>query len=189
MRQKAPLERALADPDDIGGEVRVAVGVQACADLGVDLRALAGEHEQLLDLALGGAVEDLEHLIGRVEVRLVRGEGAVLAVAPAGPRQRERQVAREGDAAPHGWSLGRDRPPAWLAITRSASHLVPDGACTVRWSGTCAAPGGAACGPTTAGSWIRACISTLVARRGLPSAGEEQRSTSPGFDEKGTSAT
>ena len=39
-------------------------------------------------------------------MRLVGGERAVLAVAPAGPGQRERQIAREGDSAAHERSLG-----------------------------------------------------------------------------------
>ncbi len=115
VREQAPFQRPLAGPDDVGGEVLVSVGAQALADLGVDLGQLAGQHEQLLDPAPGGAVEHLEHLLGAVEVRPVGGEGAVLAVAAAGPRQREREVAREGDAAAH--ALGplsfSDAPARW----------------------------------------------------------------------------
>ncbi len=105
VRQQAPLERPLAGPDHVGGEVLVAVLGQLGGHLGVDLWLLARQHQQLLDLALGRPVEDLDHLLGRVQMGLVRGEGAVLAVAPAGPRQRQRQVAREGDAAPHSSSV------------------------------------------------------------------------------------
>jgi hypothetical protein len=101
MRQQPAFERALACPHHIGGEVVVAPLAQPSRDLGVDLRALAREHEQLLDVPLRGAVEHRDHLVGLVQMRLVRGEGAVLAVAAAGPRQRQRQVAREGDATTH----------------------------------------------------------------------------------------
>src|SRR3712207_5484763 len=47
------------------------------------------------------AVEEALDLVGLVQVRLVRRERAVLAVAAAGPGERQRQVAREGDAAGH----------------------------------------------------------------------------------------
>ena len=40
-------------------------------------------------------------LVGLVQVRAVRRERAVLAEAPARPRERQRDVAREGDAAAH----------------------------------------------------------------------------------------
>ncbi len=69
-------------------------------DLRVDLGPLAGEHEQLLGVSPHRLVEPALDLVGRVEVRPMGREGAVLAVAAAGPRQRERVVAREGDA-PH----------------------------------------------------------------------------------------
>ncbi len=101
VRQKTALQRALAHPRDIGREVAVPVGAQPARDLGVDLGALAGEHEQLLDVAPRRAVEDLEHLLGAVQVRLVRGERAVLAIAAARARQRQRQVAAERDPAAH----------------------------------------------------------------------------------------
>src|SRR4051794_22759670 len=67
---------------------------------GVDLRALAGEHQQLLGIAPQRLVEQAFDLFRIANVRLVRGEGAVLAVALAGPREGERVVPREGDA-PH----------------------------------------------------------------------------------------
>ena len=41
---------------------------------------LAGEDQQLLDVALRGMVEQLEHLLGLMQVRLVGRERAVLAV-------------------------------------------------------------------------------------------------------------
>ena len=87
MWQQAALERALARPHDVGGEVLVAVLGQARGDARVDLGLLAGQHEQLLDLALGRAVEDLQHLLRRVQMRLVSGERAVLAVAATRARQ------------------------------------------------------------------------------------------------------
>src|SRR5687768_14299828 len=64
-------------------------------------RVVAGEDEQLLDVAPHGPVEQLLDLLGLMQVRAVRLERAVLAVRHAGPREGERDVAREGDAAPH----------------------------------------------------------------------------------------
>ena len=87
--------------DDVGREVLEARLGQALAHARVVVGRLAGEHQQLLDAAAGGAVEQPLDLVGLVQVRLVRRERAVLAVALARPRQRERDVAREGDAAPH----------------------------------------------------------------------------------------
>ena len=80
VRQQPALERALAGPHDVGDEVLVAELGQPRAHAGVDLGALAGQHEQLLDVAPRGAVEQREHLVGRVQVRPVRRERAVLAV-------------------------------------------------------------------------------------------------------------
>ena len=72
------------------------------ATSGVDLRLLAGQHQQLLDVvARDGAIEQRQHLVGRVQMRLVRRERAVLAVAAARPRQRQREVAAERDTAAH----------------------------------------------------------------------------------------
>jgi ABC-type nitrate/sulfonate/bicarbonate transport system substrate-binding protein len=62
---------------------------------------LTREDEQLLDLAARRAVDEALHLVGLVQVRPVRREGAVLAVAAARPREGERDVAREGDASAH----------------------------------------------------------------------------------------
>ena len=110
VREQAALQRALARPRDVGGEVRVPPRGQALADGRVDLRLLAGEDEQLLDVALRGAVEQPQDLLRLVEVRLVGLERAVLAEALARPRQREREVPRERDAAPHG-PESTDGPP------------------------------------------------------------------------------
>jgi hypothetical protein len=44
---------------------------------------LAREHEQLFDATARGVVEQRRDLVGRVQVRAVRGEGAVLAEALA----------------------------------------------------------------------------------------------------------
>ena len=101
VRQQPALERALARPRHIGREVGVAVLGEELSDARVHLGPLARQDEQLLDVALRGAVQQLLDLVGRPQVRLVRGERAVLAVAPAGPRERQRQVAREGDPAAH----------------------------------------------------------------------------------------
>ncbi len=101
VRQDPPLQRPLARPDDVGGEVGVPVLPQPARHLRVDLGPLAGQHQQLLDPAPRGAVDDREHLLGRVQVRRVRRERAVLAVAPARARERQRQVARVGDPPAH----------------------------------------------------------------------------------------
>ncbi len=93
MRQQAPLERPFARPHDVPREVLVPVLGQFRGHLGVDLGLLARQHEQLLHLPLDRAVEDPQDLLGRVQVRLVRRERAVLAVALARPRQRQRQIA------------------------------------------------------------------------------------------------
>ena len=113
VRQQPALERALARPHDVADEVVVAVLVQQRAHAGVDLRPLARQHEQLLDVAPGGAVEELQDLVRRVQVRPVRRERAVLAVAAARARQRERQVAAEGD------------PPAHRSKSRSPRKFAP----------------------------------------------------------------
>ena len=84
---------------DVGGEVLVAPRAQPLGDDRVDLGPLAGQHQQLLDVPPQRLVEAPLDLVRGVDVRLVGRERAVLAVAPAGPRQRQRQVAREGDAA------------------------------------------------------------------------------------------
>ena len=97
--QHPALERPLARPGHVRHEVRVPVLGEPRRHLGVHLGLLAGEHEQLLHAAPGRVVEQPLDLVGRVQVRPVRRERAVLAVAPARPRQRQREVAREGDPA------------------------------------------------------------------------------------------
>ena len=101
VRQQPALERALAAPDDVGDEVGEAERRQPLAHAGVVAGVVAGEHEQLLDAAPRRAVEQPLDLLGLVQVRPVRRERAVLAVRDAGPRQRQRDVAREGDPAAH----------------------------------------------------------------------------------------
>src|SRR5215218_7570477 len=108
VRKQASLERPLAGPGDVGDEVGVSVGAKPRGDLRVHLRPLAGEHEELLGVTPDRLLEPLLHLLRRVEVRPVRGERAVLAVAATRTRQRERVVAREGDA-PHALKLPKRR--------------------------------------------------------------------------------
>ena len=95
------LERALARPDDVRGEVLVPVLGQARRDDGVDLGLLTREDEQFLGAPAQREVELFLDLLRRVEVRLVRRERAVLAVALAPPRQRQREVPGERDTAAH----------------------------------------------------------------------------------------
>ena len=100
VRQHPPLQRAVARPRHVGGEVPVAVALQPPRHLGVDLRLLAGQHQQLLGVSPHRVVEQALDLVRVVEVGPVGGERAVLAVAPAGARQRQRVVPAEGDP-PH----------------------------------------------------------------------------------------
>ncbi len=100
MGKEPALERPLAGPGDVGGEVVVAPFGEPGGHQGVHLRLLAGQHEELLDVPALRLVEPLDHVLGRMEVGLMGGERAVLAVAAARPRQREREVAGIGDA-PH----------------------------------------------------------------------------------------
>ncbi len=102
VRQQPLLERPLADPHDIGDEVLEAQRPQLCGDAGIDLRALARQHQKLLDpMALDSLVEQRQHLVGLVEMRLMRRERAVLAVAPARPGQRQREIAAERNPTTH----------------------------------------------------------------------------------------
>ena len=93
-------------PHDVGREVLVAVlAPGARRTCGLTSGRSPVSTSSSLTCAARRAVEDLDHLLGRVQVRLVRRERAVLAVALARARQRQRQVAREGDSATHGGSL------------------------------------------------------------------------------------
>ena len=89
------FERLLARPHDVGDEVLEAQRREAI----LDRRLLAGQHEQLLDPAPRGVVDQALDLLRLVQVRLVRRERAVLAVGAARPRERERDVARKCDPA------------------------------------------------------------------------------------------
>ena len=83
MGQQATLEPLLAGPHDVGGEVLEAPRDEALAHPGMMVGCLACEDEQLFDATARGVVEKRGHLVGRVQVRPVRGEGAVLAEALA----------------------------------------------------------------------------------------------------------
>src|SRR5437763_1886718 len=65
------------------------------------IRASSGQHEQLLGCTAYRVVEAGFDLLGRVDVRPVGRERAVLAVALACARERDRVIARERDPA-HG---------------------------------------------------------------------------------------
>ena len=102
VRQDPALQRALAAPHHVGDEV---VEARARAASRATPGWWAGSSpvrtSSSLTRAARRAVEQALDLVGLVQVRPVRGERAVLAVADAGPRERQRQVAREGDAAAH----------------------------------------------------------------------------------------
>jgi hypothetical protein len=108
--QQPPLQCPLAGPDHVGDEVLVAVLAESRRHLGVDLGRLAGEDQQLLRVAPHGLLEPFLDLVRRVEVGAMGGEGAVLAVAAARARQRQRVVAREGDAPHDMKAIERPRP-------------------------------------------------------------------------------
>src|SRR4051794_9165036 len=117
MRQQPALERPLADPGHVGGEVGVPELGQLRGDAGVMVGRLAGQDQQLLDVAARRAVEDPLDLIGLVQVRLVRRERAVLAVTAARPGERQREVARESDPSAH-------PAPSYAARVRSRLLLL-----------------------------------------------------------------
>jgi putative hydroxymethylpyrimidine transport system substrate-binding protein len=102
VRQQTPRQRLFARPDDVAGEVVEAVFAQLGGDPGIDLWTFAGQHQQLLcPMAFGRIVKDPLHLLRSVQMRPVRRERAVLAVATARTRERQRKVAAERDAATH----------------------------------------------------------------------------------------
>ncbi len=118
VRKEPAVQGSLTRPADVRREVRVPVLLDAPRDLGVHLRALAGQHEQLLHPAPRGVVQHALDLVGRVQVRLMRGERAVPAVAATRPRQRQCEVAAEGDPAHlRGVYAGRSTGPkrAWIS--------------------------------------------------------------------------
>jgi hypothetical protein len=132
--EDAALERALAHPHDIVDEVRETKLGQACLDARMSVRRLAGEHEQFLDPAALGVVEELEHLVRVVEMWLMGGELAVLAVAAARAGERQRDVSRVCDAARQGepfgyWIQGLSMPrPASRRHETAARTVMPGSA-------------------------------------------------------------
>jgi hypothetical protein len=101
VREQPALERPLAAPRDVGDEVVEAQLREPLPHAGVVGGIVACEDEELLDVAPHGAVEQPLDLVGRVQVRLMGGERAVLAVRDARARERQRDVARERDPAAH----------------------------------------------------------------------------------------
>ena len=120
VRQDPALQRALAGPAHVRGEVLVAPGAELLRHERIDLGPLAREHQQLLGAALQRLVEQALDLPGIVDVRLPRREGAVLAVAPAGPRQGQRVVPREGDPLHRTGTLPKGVIAAAVACVRSS---------------------------------------------------------------------
>ena len=95
---------SLAHPDHVADEVLEAELGQAAPRPRVDSRVVAGQDQQLLDVACAHArSSSASTSSGLVQVRAVRRERAVLAVH-AGARERQRQVARERDASHQGRS-------------------------------------------------------------------------------------
>ena len=123
VRQQPAVERFLAGPRHVGDEVLEPECFQAV----LHRRRLAGEHEQLLDAAARGAVDQPLDLLRLMQVGLVRRERAVLAMAAARARQRERDVAREGDPAHASATIpGCDFRPYWYSCSRSRAAAVPN---------------------------------------------------------------
>ena len=69
VRQQAALQRPLARPHHVGGEVLEPERAQPLAHARVVVRRLAGQHQQLLDAPAGGAVEQPLDLLRLVQVR------------------------------------------------------------------------------------------------------------------------
>ena len=64
VREDPPLQRALAAPHDVGDEVVEAELGEPGAHAGVVARVVAGEHQQLLDVAPRRAVDQPLDLVG-----------------------------------------------------------------------------------------------------------------------------
>ena len=118
MRQQPALQRPLARPHDVGDEVLEA----ELGELGPDPGVVIGRSpvRTSSSFTLRRAARSSSSLTSSrlVQVRLMGRERAVLAVAAARPRQRQRDVAREGDPATHGASLRMRRHPRPLASCR-----------------------------------------------------------------------
>ena len=97
--QQAALERPLAYPDDIGGEVGEARAQRSrSATPGLTSgRSPVSTSSSLTRWREAARSRISQHLLGRVQMRPVGGECAVLAVAAARPRQRQREVPAERD--------------------------------------------------------------------------------------------
>ena len=144
--QPAP-ESALAGPGHVAGEVRVAPPGEHLGDARVDLRALPGQNEELLGVPAHRLLYLAVDLVGFVKVGLVGLEGAVLAVALARPRERERVVARKGDPAAHGASEVYG-PDASLETRSAPSRFIRDRGTT--WS----KPASRARSRTSGSTWL-----------------------------------
>ena len=101
VRQDPAFQRPFARPHDVGDEVLEAELGELGPDPGVMVGLLAGEDEQLLHVATRCTVEEIDDLVRLVQMRAMGGERAVLAMRAAGPRQRQGDVAGEGDATTH----------------------------------------------------------------------------------------
>ena len=111
VREQPALQRPLAAPGHVGHEVVEAELGQPGTHAGMVPGVVAREDEQLLHPPAHRAVQQALDLSGLVEVRPVGRERAVLAVRDARPRQRQRQVPGESDAA--------RQPPVWTLQHRS----------------------------------------------------------------------
>ena len=101
VRQDPAFQRPFARPHDVGDEVLEAELGELGPDPGVMVGLLAGEDEQLLHVATRCTIEEIDDLVRLVQMRAMGGERAVLAMRAAGPRQRQGDVAGEGDATTH----------------------------------------------------------------------------------------
>ena len=99
VRQHPSLERPLAGPRHIPDEVLEPVARQQLPNPRVVPRIVARQHQQLLDPPPRRPIDQPLHHLRRMQMRLMRLKRAVLAMRHTRPRQRQRQVAREGDPA------------------------------------------------------------------------------------------